>query len=348
MTIEEAAVGALAHGVQAQCHRLQHLCGIQRPIGRVISLQFFQNQVMQIRQNRVILRRQLLEIGFLCDAKPFIQLLEDDFNGVDLRIGEGLVASEEITQKRDMLAENGFLPERIGCGGIAVPGFGPAAGLEDVDSISAAHQIQIASAKRIGQFLIFRFRVQDKDGFAGFQKARQEQLEQIAFSFAAVAQNDHAGIGFVLTAPVEIHDHRAAVFVLADVETIGIGLAGIRKGIQVCHTAGRQYALELFPEHIVSAGHDAEKTFPLTQQQLIHGNFRGVERRFHLCLQLPQPIHVRCAQFQKYGRMEERFLVPVCLGDQRGHILQIVLGLHHILKLLSIGPAQLVDFLGIG
>ena len=57
-----------------------------------------------------------------------------------------------------------------------------------------------------------------------------QQLNEVALALTAVAQDQDVGGGLVALAPVEVHHDVAAKLVLADIEAVGIGLAGIIEG----------------------------------------------------------------------------------------------------------------------
>ena len=86
MSIEKLRVRALAHGVQPQQHLTQDLLGVELVGGHVIAFVLRLDQVIEIREDGVVLRAHTAEIGPLCDAPFPIQLGEHDLNGVDMGI----------------------------------------------------------------------------------------------------------------------------------------------------------------------------------------------------------------------------------------------------------------------
>ena len=84
--IEKLRVRALAHGVQPQQRLTQDLLGVELVGGHVIAFVLRLDQVIEIREDGVVLRAHTAEIGPLCDAPFPIQLGEHDLNGVDMGI----------------------------------------------------------------------------------------------------------------------------------------------------------------------------------------------------------------------------------------------------------------------
>ena len=100
VSVEERCIRPHAQGVQAQQHLLQQLLCVQRT--RLVVGQFLLHEFVQIRKNRVVLRRKLAKVCFLCNAPTGIQFGQHDLYGVQLRVGEILVRPEEVFQKGDV------------------------------------------------------------------------------------------------------------------------------------------------------------------------------------------------------------------------------------------------------
>ena len=146
----------------------------------------------------------------------------------------------------------------------------PALGLQGIDAVHAAHQIQEAAAHCLTHILLFVFHIQGDHGLARLEEVEQEQLEQIALALAGVAQDEDAGRGLVLISLVKVHQDIGTVLVLADVKPPGIGLAGVVEGVQIGHRAGRQHTLKLWAEHIMAGRHDGEEPLSLAEHEPIH------------------------------------------------------------------------------
>ena len=64
-----------------------------------------------------------------------------------------------------------------------------------------------------------------------FPKVGNNALEQMGLALAGVAQNQDIGVGLVIGPAVEVGEDIGAELVPAQVEPMGIGLAGIVKGV---------------------------------------------------------------------------------------------------------------------
>ena len=78
------------------------------------------------------------------------------------------------------------------------------------------------------------FHIQGNHGFARLEEVEQEQFEQIALTLAGVAEDQDVGGGLIVISLIKIYEDIGPVLVLADVESVRIGLARIIEGIQVC------------------------------------------------------------------------------------------------------------------
>ena len=76
-------------------------------------------------------------------------------------------------------------------------------------------------------------RIQTDDRLAGLQQVFQQELQQEALALAGVAEDEDAAVGLVLSTAVEVHDDVASVAIPADVEAVGIGLAGVVEREQI-------------------------------------------------------------------------------------------------------------------
>ena len=66
MSVEEQRIRPHAQGMQAQQHLLQQLLCVQRT--RLVVSQFLLHEVIQVRENGVVLWRKLAKVCFLCNA----------------------------------------------------------------------------------------------------------------------------------------------------------------------------------------------------------------------------------------------------------------------------------------
>ena len=93
-----------------------------------------------------------------------------------------------------MLGQPGGLAE---CGGgvqiLRAAAIVPAFGFQRVDPVLAAHQIQETAAHRFAHILLLMLYIQADGGFPGLQQIEEQELHQVAFSLAGVAQNEDVG-----------------------------------------------------------------------------------------------------------------------------------------------------------
>ena len=117
----------------------------------------------------------------------------------------------------------GLLAEGIGHSWIVIPVVAnvPPLGLQEVDAVLPAHEVCVTAtqfATEPGQLLL---RVQADHRLAALQQIADEQLEQVALALAGVAQDEHAGIGLVRCAAVQVQQDIRTIVVIADVEPWG-------------------------------------------------------------------------------------------------------------------------------
>ena len=152
-----------------------------------------------------------------------------------------------------------------------------------------------------------------------------------------IAQDQDVGCGLILRAPVKIHEDIGSILISADIQSLGIGLAGEVEGIQVCHRAGWQHALELCAELIAAHRQHGEEAFLLPEGQPIHRDFGTGQFHGNIGLQFLQRIHVLCLQLQKYGAVEQRLLVLAQIRQQLNDILKVALRLDGFVHIIAAG-----------
>ena len=172
MSVEEHAFRADAHGAQAQQNLLQQIPGIEgMSLVFVILIGAF-HHVIEVGENRVILRPQRGEVRIIRHAAFPVHPFQHQFNGVDVRIGEVPVGAEEVFQKRDVLAETGTALERGR--GIFLPRHSnsvhvPHLRFQRIDTVLTAHQVDEAAVELRRHGFQLMLRVQGDHGFSGFQ-----------------------------------------------------------------------------------------------------------------------------------------------------------------------------------
>ena len=86
----------------------------------VISHKLFLAEFVKVLHDRKVRGLLYTVVRTVGNAESGIQLGEQDFNGVDLRIGEILVAAEEVFQKGNVLTEPCDLFEGFGCSSVDI------------------------------------------------------------------------------------------------------------------------------------------------------------------------------------------------------------------------------------
>ena len=227
-------------------------------------------------------------------------------------------------------------------GGVGVSAVIPALGFQHIDDILPSHQVCEAAAHRLAHLLLFMFGIQADDGLAGLQQIQDQQLHQVGLALAGVAQDQDVGGGLVLVPLVKVHQNVAAVFVFADVEALGVQLAGVVEGIEIRHAGGGQHPFKLDAECVVAAGIDAAEALLLTEQELIYIQLAPHQFRQHIGLEQLEAVVVGCGQLDVHGAVEQRLTVAVHGGHQGRHILQVALGGDRLLQVVGVGAVHAV------
>ena len=74
MSIEELCISALAHGMQSQQHFLQELFRIEQMSVWIVAFEFFFDQVIEVREDRIVFRSHAAEVASLRDSPFRIEL----------------------------------------------------------------------------------------------------------------------------------------------------------------------------------------------------------------------------------------------------------------------------------
>ena len=160
----------------------------------------------------------------------------------------------------------------------------PALGLQRVDAVHAAHQVHETAAHGFTHIPLFMLHVQRDHRLARLEEVEQEQLEQIALALAGVAQDQDVGRGLIVIPFIKIYKDIGPVLVLADVESVRIGLSRIIEGIQVGHRAGRKDPFKLGAEGVAAGRHDRNKALLLAEHEPVHIELAPHQLRQHICL----------------------------------------------------------------
>lgn len=262
VSVEILGLRADAHGMDSEAYVLQSVLRVEVFPLLVVAVEFFLAQLIEVLHDWEVRGLLRAVVGGVGDAEAGIQLGEQNLNGVDLRIGEVLVAAEEVLEEGDMLGEPRNLLKRFRRGRVNVlNAVRPCFRLQGVDRVLAAHEVDIAAAQSITEFLILGLRVQADDRLARLSDVGQDQLEQIALALAAVAEDQDVARCLVLGAAVEVHEDVRAVLVPSEIQSLGIGLAGEIERIEVCHAGCRKDPFILYSELIVSRRDYGQESF---------------------------------------------------------------------------------------
>lgn len=272
--VEKEGIRTDAHGMQAEQHLLQKLFGIKLGLPRVVPVVFPQDQLIQVREDRHLLRRQALEVRIVGDAPLGVEPGQQDLDGVHVGVREVLVGAEEILEPGDVLGQHGAFAEGLGRLQVRrlqqiLPRV-PALRLQHVDAVLTGHEIDEIPAERRAELPLFMLGVQRNHGLSGFQEIDDQVLHQMGFALARVTQDQDVAGGLVRIALVEVHEDVRSVVILADVKAPAVGFAAVIERIEVGHRRGGQDALKEGAEDVVSAGADAAEALLLTKREPIH------------------------------------------------------------------------------
>ena len=218
----------------------------------------------------------------------------------------------------------------------------PAFRLQYIDDVLSRHEVGKAAAHGLAHFLLLMLGIQRDNGLSGLQQIEDQELHQIGFALAGVAENEDVGGGLVLIALVEVHEDVAAVLVPPDIEALCVRFAGIVEGIQIRHTGCRENTLELLAEGVVSHGAGTAEALLLTKQEPVHIELAPHQLRQHIGLEQLERVIIRSGQLDIDGAVEQRLSVAVHGSYQRRHILQIAFRRDRLLQVVGVGAAHAV------
>ena len=218
IAVEVVRLGSGAHGVQAKADVLENLLCIEIFLFSVVILELVHAELIEVRHDRIVLGPQLGVVGFICDPEVFVQLGEQNLDGVDLGISEVLICSEEILEESNMLGQPRGFPKRLRSSRVLLNrAIGPCFRFKRIDDICPRHEVDITAAECLTDILIFRFRVEADHTLPGLTDVGQHELHQVALALTGVAKDQDVRVGLVLGAAVEVNNNVAAIFVAANV-----------------------------------------------------------------------------------------------------------------------------------
>ena len=171
MSIEELCISALAHGMQSQQHFLQELFRIEQMSVWIVAFEFFFDQVIEVREDRIVFRSHAAEVASLRDSPFRIELGHHNLNGVDVGIAEILIGSEEVLEKGNMLCQQSAFAEGFRrCRIVWVTAIIPAFRLQYIDDVLSRHEVGKAAAHGLAHFLLLMLGIQRDNGLSGLQQ----------------------------------------------------------------------------------------------------------------------------------------------------------------------------------
>ena len=216
----------------------------------------------------------------------------------------------------------------------------PALGFQRVDAVHAAHQIHETAAHGFAHIPLFMLHIQRDHGLARLEEVEQEQFEQIALALTGVAEDQNIGGGLIVIPLVEVHEDIGPVLVLADVESVWVGLATVVEGVQISHAGCGQDPFKLGAEGVSACRHDRNKPLLLAEHEPVHIELGADQFSQHIGLKQLECVIVWGGQFQEYCAVKQRLAIAVHGGDQSDHILQVGLGGDCLLEILGAGTGH--------
>ena len=314
----------------------------------IVVLEFFFDQVIEVREDWIVLWPHATEVGSLRDTPLGVELGHHDLNGVDVRVAEILIGPEEVLEKGNMLRQQGAFAEGFRrCRIVRVTAVIPAFRLQHIDDILSRHKVGKAAAHGLAHFLLLMLGIQRDNGFPGLQQIEDQELHQIGFSLAGVTENENVGRGLILITLVEVHEDVAAVLIPSDIEALCIRFAAVIEGIEIRHRTCREDTLKLLAEGVVSHGAGTAEALLLTKQEPVHIELAPYQFCQHIGLEQLERVIVRSCQLDIDGAVEQRLSVAVHGSHQRRHILQIAFRRDRLLQVVGVGATHAVFVGGI-
>ena len=116
---------------------------------------------------------------------------------------------------------------------------------------------------------------------------------------------------------------------------MGVGLARIVEGIEVCRRACRQYALILRSELIRAHGQNRQKSFFLSESQSVHRNLGAGQLHANLALQFLEGFEALGLQLDEHRAMQKWLFVAIEGGGKLHHVLKVALGFDGIVYVIG-------------
>ncbi len=174
--------------------------------------------------------------------------------------------------------------------------------------------------------MVFRFHVKADDVHTAFPRVAEQQLHEVAFALAAVAEYEDVGIGLVRCFPPKVNKQVAAILVVTDIKALRVGLPAVIEGEQVARAGGGEDALELLAETVFAAGLHALKAFLLPEEQLVRRDLGARQLRLHVSLHLLQLFQCRCGNLYEHRAVQQNFAFSAQLHRKVCHVADVRIG----------------------
>ena len=310
--------------MEAQQQVPEHLPGVELEFRLLLIVLIGRlDDIVQVVEDGIVGRSHLREVRLVGNSPALVQPLDHQLQGVDVRRVEVLIDPEDVPQEGDVLGQEGPVKGRGLLRVIRIAPVVPPSGLQQVDAVLAAEEVQEAAAQVSAQLLHLMLRVQGNDRFSRQSHVAQQELQQETLALAGVAQDDSAAVGLVRGPPVQVQNNVGSVLIPANVKSPGVGLAGVADGVQIGRAGGGEHPLSKGAEGILSRRIDGKKPLPLTQEQRVRGELGAEEDSLNRVLQAPQPVQRFGRELQKYRAVDQRLLIPAQAPDEFFRVLEL-------------------------
>ena len=178
--------------------------------------------------------------------------------------------------------------------------------------------------------------VEGDHALARFAHIAEEQLEQKALALSAVAKDEHIAVRLVGRTAKQVHDDVRTEAIPSDEEALGVGLAGIVHGIEICNAARGQYALGKAGKHTTARGIGRSKSVLLPQEQTVRPDLRAHELRRDDLSRRAQLFGAVRGNVQIHRAVDEWLLLLPLRLHKADHVAQLRFGGHALFEVVDV------------
>ena len=131
---------------------------------------------------------------------------------------------------------------------------------------------------------------------------------------SGVTEDEDVCVGLIIGSAIEVYDDVAPVLVTSDIESVGIGLTGVVKRIEIGDGRCGENSFKLRGKTVVSARADGSEAFQLAERQSVDGDLFSCQLHRHLGLKLGQLLPAIGTQLNEHSTVKEWFFVLSHLG----------------------------------